>query len=154
AARRTDLARAMALLKPRERDLLWLAYAQGSSHQEIAESLGLRTGSIKQLLFRARHRPAGLLGGAGGGTRASAAGNRTSSTRSPPADGLTGAMARCARTWPRARSARRSPRSRVRSRTITKRRGAMRACRRRAASGGAPRCAFARKRRERPLGRS
>ena len=62
-ARRTDLTRAMALLKPRERDLLWLAYAQGSSHQEIAESLGLRTGSIKQLLFRARHRLAALLGG-------------------------------------------------------------------------------------------
>ena len=61
--RRTDLTRAMALLKPRERDLLWLAYAQGSSHQEIAESLGLRTGSVKQLLFRARHRLAALLGG-------------------------------------------------------------------------------------------
>src|SRR5204863_9160970 len=30
AARRVDLSRAMARLKPRERDLLWLAYAQGS----------------------------------------------------------------------------------------------------------------------------
>jgi RNA polymerase sigma-70 factor (ECF subfamily) len=59
--RRTDLTRAMARLKPRERDLLWLAYAQGSSHQEIAESLGLRTGSVKQMLFRARRRLAGLL---------------------------------------------------------------------------------------------
>jgi len=59
--RRTDLTRAMALLKPRERNLLWLAYAQGSSHQEIAESLGLRTGSIKQMLFRARRRLAVLL---------------------------------------------------------------------------------------------
>src|SRR5216683_2554899 len=36
AARRVDLGRAMTHLKPRERDLLWLAYAQGSSHQEIA----------------------------------------------------------------------------------------------------------------------
>jgi RNA polymerase sigma-70 factor (ECF subfamily) len=62
-ARRTDVTRALALLKPRERDLLWLAYAQGSSHQEIAQSLGLRTSSIKQLLFRARHRLAVLLGG-------------------------------------------------------------------------------------------
>jgi len=59
--RRTDLTRAMARLRPRERDLLWLAYAQGSSHQEIAESLGLRTGSIKQMLFRARRRLAVLL---------------------------------------------------------------------------------------------
>ena len=41
AARRVDLSRAMARLKPRERELLWLAYAQGSSHQEIADTLGL-----------------------------------------------------------------------------------------------------------------
>ena len=40
AARRVDLSRAMARLKPRERELLWLAYAQGSSHQEIADTLG------------------------------------------------------------------------------------------------------------------
>jgi RNA polymerase sigma-70 factor (ECF subfamily) len=61
-ARRLDLARAMARLKPRERDLLWLAYAHGSSHQEIAETLGLKRASIKLLLFRARHRLAALLG--------------------------------------------------------------------------------------------
>jgi RNA polymerase sigma-70 factor, ECF subfamily len=63
SARRTDLDRAMARLKPRERDLLWLAYAQGSTHQEIAESLGLKTASIKLLLFRARRHLAGLLRG-------------------------------------------------------------------------------------------
>ncbi len=62
--RRTDLARAMATLKPREREMLWLAYAQGSSHEEIAESLGLRKSSIKILLFRARRRLATALGGA------------------------------------------------------------------------------------------
>jgi len=61
--RRTDLARAMATLKPREREMLWLAYAQGSSHEEIAESLGLRKSSIKILLFRARRRLASALGG-------------------------------------------------------------------------------------------
>jgi RNA polymerase sigma-70 factor (ECF subfamily) len=60
-ARTTDLRRAMAHLKPRERELLWLAYAQGSSHREIAECLGLRTGSVKLLLFRARRRLATLL---------------------------------------------------------------------------------------------
>jgi RNA polymerase sigma-70 factor (ECF subfamily) len=61
AVRRLDLARSMARLKPRERQLLWLAYAQGSSHREIAEALGLKAASIKLLLFRARRRLAGLL---------------------------------------------------------------------------------------------
>ena len=65
AVRRLDLARSMARLKPRERDLLWLAYAQGSSHKEIAETLGLKTASVKLLLFRARRRLAGLLRGSG-----------------------------------------------------------------------------------------
>ena len=63
AARRVDLHRAMAQLKPRERELLWLAYAQGSSHQEIAQTLGLKRASIKMLLFRARRRLAALLRG-------------------------------------------------------------------------------------------
>jgi RNA polymerase sigma-70 factor, ECF subfamily len=61
ADRRADVRRAMGRLKPRERQLLWLAYAQGSSHTEIAEMLGLKTGSIKLLLFRARRRMAALL---------------------------------------------------------------------------------------------
>jgi len=61
AARRMDLGRAMTRLKPRERDLLWLAYAQGSSHQEIADTLGLKRSSIKLLLYRARRRLAAVL---------------------------------------------------------------------------------------------
>ena len=61
AVRRVDLSRALARLKPRERDLLWLAYAQGSSHREIADVLGLRTSSIKLLLFRARRRLASMM---------------------------------------------------------------------------------------------
>ncbi len=61
--RRADLAHAMARLKPREREMLWLAYAQGSSHDEIAESLGLKKASIKILLFRARRRLARALRG-------------------------------------------------------------------------------------------
>jgi len=61
AALRIDVSRAMAQLKPRERDMLWLAYAQGSSHEEIAAALGLKTASIKALLFRARRRLAALL---------------------------------------------------------------------------------------------
>jgi RNA polymerase sigma-70 factor, ECF subfamily len=61
AAERIDLSRAMARLKPRERDMLWLAYAQGSTHEEIAAALGLKTASVKSLLFRARRRLAALL---------------------------------------------------------------------------------------------
>ena len=63
--RGADLKRAMARLRPRDRELLWLAYAQGSTHREIADSLGLKTGSIKLLLFRARRRLANLLRGNG-----------------------------------------------------------------------------------------
>jgi RNA polymerase sigma-70 factor (ECF subfamily) len=51
----------MAKLSVRERQLVWLAYGQGSSHQEIAGTLGLKTGSIKPLLFRARQKLARLL---------------------------------------------------------------------------------------------
>jgi RNA polymerase sigma-70 factor, ECF subfamily len=61
-ASRIDLTRAMEQLKPRERSLLWLAYAQGCSHQEIAATLGLKTGSLKSLLHRARRRLITLLG--------------------------------------------------------------------------------------------
>lgn len=58
---RTDLQRAMAQLTLRERELVLLAYGQGSTHQEIAGTLGLKTGSIKPLLFRARRKLARIL---------------------------------------------------------------------------------------------
>ena len=61
AAQRTDLRRAMDRLRPRERALLWLAYGQGHAHTEIAETLGVKTASVKLLLFRARRKLAGLL---------------------------------------------------------------------------------------------
>jgi RNA polymerase sigma-70 factor (ECF subfamily) len=60
-ADRLDLSRAMRRLKPRDRDMLWLAYAQGSTHEEIAQILGLNPASIKLMLFRARRRLAALL---------------------------------------------------------------------------------------------
>jgi RNA polymerase sigma-70 factor (ECF subfamily) len=41
--------------------MLWLAYAEGASHSEIADVLGLRPGSLKTMLFRARRRLAALL---------------------------------------------------------------------------------------------
>jgi RNA polymerase sigma-70 factor (ECF subfamily) len=58
---RQDVRRALGHLKPRERALLWLAYANGSSHAEIADTLGLKTASIKLLLFRARRKMAAML---------------------------------------------------------------------------------------------
>lgn len=61
AERRTDLGRAMSRLKPRERAMLWLAYAQGSNHRDIAGTLGVKTGSVRLLLFRARRKLANLL---------------------------------------------------------------------------------------------
>jgi len=59
---KADVDRAMARLKPRERAMLWLAYAEGASHQEIADALGLRPSSLKPMLFRARRKLAALLG--------------------------------------------------------------------------------------------
>jgi len=58
---RTDLSRAMEKLQPRQREMLWLAYGQGASHDEIAQILGLKSSSIKLLLFRARRKLAVLL---------------------------------------------------------------------------------------------
>ena len=63
AAIRTDLARAWEKLEPMQREMLWLAYAQGASHEEIAGILGLRTISIRTTLLRARRKLAGLLEG-------------------------------------------------------------------------------------------
>jgi RNA polymerase sigma-70 factor (ECF subfamily) len=55
------LGPALAQMKPRERQLLWLAYAEGSTHREIAEITGLGAPSIRLLLFRARRKMARLL---------------------------------------------------------------------------------------------
>jgi RNA polymerase sigma-70 factor (ECF subfamily) len=63
AQRRADLSRALAHLRPREREMLWLAYAQGSNHRDIAGAVGVKVASVKLLLFRARHKLAVLLAG-------------------------------------------------------------------------------------------
>jgi len=68
AGTRADLRRALSHLRPRDRALLWLAYAHGSSHSEIAATLGVRPGSIKLMLFRARRRLAARLLGVDGST--------------------------------------------------------------------------------------
>lgn len=51
---RMDVRRALALLPPRSRALLWLAYAQGLAHKEIANVLGVAPASVRVLLSRAR----------------------------------------------------------------------------------------------------
>lgn len=57
-----DLHRALAQLSPRERSLLWLAYVDGQSHEEIAAAHGVKRTSMKVLLHRARQRLLSLLG--------------------------------------------------------------------------------------------
>ena len=55
------LGPALALLRPRDRQLLWLAHAEGYSHREIAQITGLGSASIRLLLFRARRKIARIL---------------------------------------------------------------------------------------------
>ena len=52
----TGMHRAFAALHPRDRALLWLAYVEEMRHNEIASVLGVRTLSVKVLLYRARRR--------------------------------------------------------------------------------------------------
>ena len=56
-----DIRTALQRLKPRERELLWLAYVEGMDHREIAASTGLQPLSIRLLLYRARKKAALLL---------------------------------------------------------------------------------------------
>jgi RNA polymerase sigma-70 factor, ECF subfamily len=58
---RMMLGPALRLMRPRDRQLLWLAYAEGYSHREIAGITGLASASIRLLLFRARRKIARLL---------------------------------------------------------------------------------------------
>ena len=53
------------MMRPRDRQLLWLAYAEGYSHHEIAEVTGLASASIRLLLFRAAQD--GAIAAQGGG---------------------------------------------------------------------------------------
>lgn len=58
---RAELGPALKQVRPRDRQLLWLAHAEGYSHREIAEVTGLAVTSVKLLLFRARRKMARLL---------------------------------------------------------------------------------------------
>ena len=58
---RHDMSRVFAELKPQERALLWLAHVEGNSHEEIAEAIGVKSKSVKVMLFRARKRLGEML---------------------------------------------------------------------------------------------
>jgi RNA polymerase sigma-70 factor, ECF subfamily len=49
-----DVRAMLEHLKPKERQLLWLAYVEGMDHAEIAASTGLGRLSVRTLLLRAR----------------------------------------------------------------------------------------------------
>lgn len=55
-ARTIDLPKVMESLPLMHRSLLWLAYAEGYSHREIAAIAGIKEESVKVILFRARQK--------------------------------------------------------------------------------------------------
>jgi len=56
-----DAARTLHRLKPRARQLLWLAYIEEMTHREIAAATGLNIMSVRILLLRARREAQALL---------------------------------------------------------------------------------------------
>jgi len=58
---RVDMGRVFRLLRPRERQLLWLAHVEGANYHELAKALGLGEGSVRVLLSRARKKLAALI---------------------------------------------------------------------------------------------
>lgn len=58
---RNDCARYLKQLTVRQRKLLWLAYVEGFTHEEIAEMIGVKAPSIRPMLARARERLCEIL---------------------------------------------------------------------------------------------
>ncbi|NLV31861.1 MAG: RNA polymerase sigma factor [Acidobacteria bacterium] len=56
-----NLGAALLSLRPVERQLLWLAHAEGMSHREIAAVTGFGTARIRLALYRSRHKLARAL---------------------------------------------------------------------------------------------
>jgi RNA polymerase sigma-70 factor (ECF subfamily) len=56
-----DVKRAFGRLKPKERELLWMAYVERFSHKEIAAVFHGKAASIRPMLARARGKFADLL---------------------------------------------------------------------------------------------
>jgi RNA polymerase sigma-70 factor (ECF subfamily) len=60
-ALRLDMTRVFQQLNMQQRQMMWLAHVEGADHREIAAALGLREGSVRVLLHRARRKLASLL---------------------------------------------------------------------------------------------
>ena len=60
---RLDLIAALGKLAPRDRALIWLAYAEGFDHREVARITGVSRASVRVLLFRAKRKLMKLLEG-------------------------------------------------------------------------------------------
>jgi len=58
-----DVKKVLKQLKPRQRELLWLAYVEGFRHDEIADIIKVKSPSIRPMLARARARFVQLLRG-------------------------------------------------------------------------------------------
>jgi len=56
-----DVKRAFVRLKPKERELLWMAYVERYSHEEIASLVFSKAASIRPMLARARRKLSDLL---------------------------------------------------------------------------------------------
>jgi RNA polymerase sigma-70 factor (ECF subfamily) len=56
-----ELTQTFARLKPRDRQLLWLAYVEDQDHGQMAGALGVSRASVKVLLSRAKSRLRDLL---------------------------------------------------------------------------------------------
>ena len=61
AEMRSGVEKALGGLSVRDRAILWMAYVDGASHQEIADAVGVGAASVKVILFRARKRMAEAL---------------------------------------------------------------------------------------------
>ncbi len=56
-----EIARMLAFLEPREREMMWLAYVERFSHEEIGHAVGANPRSVRTMLYRARHKLAAIL---------------------------------------------------------------------------------------------
>jgi RNA polymerase sigma-70 factor (ECF subfamily) len=56
-----EMERTFKKLKPKQRMLLWLAYVEGYSYNEISQMTNTKKNSLKVQLFRAREKLANIL---------------------------------------------------------------------------------------------